>query len=140
MARGKDDLQALTEPRLAELLARLHADPSQAGREYERLRLVLIKFFDWRGAPSPDECADDCLDRLARRLSEQLHVQDVRSCALGIARLVLLERRRQPLMSSIDLLPERVTAAAPARAEREAPLHDCFDRCLAAMPAESRSL
>lgn len=140
MARAKDDPQALTGPRLAELLARLDADFGQAGLEYERLRRVLIKFFDWRGASSPDECADDCLDRLARRLSEELRVQDVRSFALGIARLVLLERRRQPMMSSIDLLPERVTAAAPAPAEREAPLRDCFDRCLAALPAENRSL
>ena len=140
MARTKDDLQALTGPRFADLLARLHADPGQAGLEYERLRRVLIKFFDWRGASSPDECADDCLDRLARRLSERLQVQDVRSFVLGIARLVLLERRRQPMMSSIDLLPERVTAAAPARVDREAPLRDCFDRCLSVMSAESRSL
>ena len=41
------------------LLERLHADPEQAGHEYERLRRALVKFFDWRGVPVPDECADE---------------------------------------------------------------------------------
>jgi len=141
MPRAKnDDGQALTGLRLSDLLARLDADPNQAGQEYERLRRVLIKFFDWRGASSPDECADDCLDRLARRLAEQVPVQDLRLFALGIARLVLLERRRQPTMPSIDQLPERMTASVSVAADRETPLHDCLERCLAALPAGSRSL
>lgn len=140
MARANDDRQALTGPRLADLLVRLHTDADQAGLEYERLRRALIKFFDWRGVPAPDECADICLDRLARRLSERIPVQDVRQFALGIARLVLLERRRDPMMRTTDQLPDATAASESAPVEPDRPLYVCFDRCLSAMPADSRSL
>lgn len=138
--RAKDNDQALTGPRLAGLLARLHDEPGRAGEEYERLRRTLIRFFDWRGAADPDECADECLDRLARRLDEQTPIQDVRHFALGIARLVLLERQRQPLMTSIDQLPDTAGRSTSARPDEDAPVHECFDRCLAAMPDDSRTL
>ena len=56
-----------------------------------------MKFFDWRGGWPPDECADETLDRLARKL-EEVVVDNIRQYARGIARLVLLERRRQPTL------------------------------------------
>jgi hypothetical protein len=34
------------------------------------LRRSLVRFFDWRGAPYPDEAVDESLDRLSRRLAE----------------------------------------------------------------------
>src|SRR5699024_6433909 len=43
----------------ARLLGRLHSDPDIAAQEYERLRRTLVKFFDWRGAWPPEECADE---------------------------------------------------------------------------------
>ncbi len=95
------DPRSITAEGLARLLVRLHADAEQAGQEYERLRRALVKFFDWRGVPAPDECADETIDRLARKLDETI-VADVRHYAHGIARLVLLERRRQPVFESFD--------------------------------------
>jgi DNA-directed RNA polymerase specialized sigma24 family protein len=121
------------------LLERLHPDPGEAAEEYERLRRALVKFFDWRGAPVPDECADEVFDRLVHKMEGTI-VQDVRKYAYGIARLVALERRRGPAFSSIDdmtQLPQPY--AAPADDERDR-LHDCLDRCLAALPEDSRSL
>lgn len=140
MARAKHSAQALTGERFAGLLARLHADPDQAGVEYERLRRALVRFFDWRGGGSPDECADECIDRLARRLDEQAPVVDLQHFALGIARLVLLERQRQPRMTPIDLLPDVRGVHATAPTTEQAALLDGFDRCLAALPDDSRSL
>lgn len=140
MVRANDDVQALTGERLAGLLARLHADPEQAGREYERLRQTLIRFFDWRGGGPPDECADECIDRLARRLDEQAPVLDVYRFALGIARLVRLERQRQAMTTPLDLVPELRAVQASAPAAEDAALLDGFDHCLAALPADSRAL
>ena len=140
MVRRMTDSRAITATTLANLLARLHSDPEQAALEYERLRRALVKFFDWRGAWPPDECADEALDRLARRLAET-DVNDVRHYAYGIARLVLLEHQRQPVFSSIDYVPEptdRVAETAPEDGEER--LRECFDRCLAATSDESRSL
>src|SRR5262249_55207241 len=130
--------RGITADGFARLLERLHPDPEQAGLEYERLRRGLVKFFDWRGIWPPDECADDVLDRFAKKI-DGTEIQDVAKYAYGIARLVALERRRGPAFSSIDELPH--VGAVPATADREPDrLQDCFDRCLAQLPAESREL
>ena len=138
MGRTEDDGRAITAPRLAQLLARLHADTEQAGHEYERLRRALVRFFDWRGALAPDECADETFDRLARRLAEDSQVEDVGQYAYGIARHVLLERRRQKVASSLEESPE--PAAPPVPPDDDEPLRDCFDRCLGKMQEDGRSL
>ena len=139
MADGTDDRRSITAPGFARLLARLDPDLEQAGQEYERLRRALLKFFDWRGASSPDECADETLNRLARRL-EETAVDDVRNYARGIARLVLLERRRRPAFSSLNQHPDIAGAAAAPPDEDEERLRRCFDRCLADIPEDGRSL
>ncbi len=60
--------EELTASSLARLLTRLDSDTDRAAAAYEALRETLIKFFDWKGARFPDECTDDALDRLARKL------------------------------------------------------------------------
>ena len=123
----------------ARLLARLNPDPDEAGQEYQRLRTRLVRFFDWRGATQPDECADETLDRLARKLEEaEVEVLDVQKYVYGIARLVHLEQRRRPAWSSIDDTPSVLVAPAPET--DETPLQDAFERCLAELPADSRRL
>ncbi len=140
MVHRSDSDRSITAAGLARLLARLDPDAGRAGLEYEKLRRSLVKFFDWRGAWPPDECADVSLDRLARKLEEETVVQDVRTYAHGIARLVLLERLRLPVFSQIDETHD-LAGVSPARADDEGELlRDCFDRCLAAIPAEGRSI
>ena len=95
------DGRASPETDLARLLARLGPDEDRAGREYERLRRSLIRFFDWRGAWPSDECADETIDRLARKLQDTV-VEDVCGYAHGIARMVLLEWQRKPARVPID--------------------------------------
>jgi DNA-directed RNA polymerase specialized sigma24 family protein len=131
--------RSITEAGLARLLARLHPDVDQAGQEYERLRRALIKFFDWRGAPAPEECADEAIDRLARKLEETV-VDDVRGYAHGIARLVLLERRRQPVFSSIENEPGAPGLHVAPPSEESDRVHECFELCLAGLPDDGRSL
>lgn len=138
MTLPADNHRSMTADGFARLLDRLHPDSEQAAEEYERLRRALVKFFDWRGLSSPDECADDVLDRLAHKLEETM-VQDVRKYVYGIARLVALERRRGPAFTPIDDVPHPVLMANLPKSESH-PLHDCFDRCLAEMPEENRSL
>lgn len=138
MVYGSGNHNSIGADGFARFLERLHPDRGQAAEEYERLRRTLVKFFDWRGASPPDECADDVLDRLARKL-EETTVQDVRKYVYGIARLVALERQRAPAFLALDDIPH-AGAAPDAAGEDGSPLHDCFDRCLAGMPENSRSL
>ncbi len=49
---------ALTSETFAALLFSLDADRERAGEKYEDLRRTLIRFFEWRGAPFPEEHAD----------------------------------------------------------------------------------
>ena len=124
----------------AHLLDRLHADAAQAGLEYERLRGGLVRFFRWRCAPSPDECADETLDRLARRLAGGAPVPDIGRYAHGIAKHVLLERRRLPVPVSLENAPEPATPWPSTDVDDENPLRRCFDRCLMTMSDDARSL
>ena len=140
MAPPPENIRSITAVSFARLLERLHPDADEAAREYERLRRALTKFFDWRGVWPADECADETLDRLARKL-ETTTVDDVGKYAHGIARLVLLERQRAPKFSSIDTMLDVTPAVSPTTEDEEKDrLHDCFERCLAALPEESRTL
>lgn len=131
--------RSITAVSLTRLLERLGADRDTAGREYERLRRSLIKFFDWRGAWPPDECADETLDRLARKL-EDADIGNVVEYARGIARLVLLERRRAPAFSSLQPGDAPAVGTPPDEDDDAERLRGCFERCLDAFPHESRAL
>jgi DNA-directed RNA polymerase specialized sigma24 family protein len=130
--------RALDAAALASLLARLGPDAESAGAAYETLRRALVSYFAWRGALTPEECADQALDRLAARLAEGVVVEDVARFARGVARLVLLEhwrsaeRRHVPLAESAADRPEAEAGQHAA--------HDCLDQCLAELPSEGREL
>jgi DNA-directed RNA polymerase specialized sigma24 family protein len=132
------DGRASSDADLTRLLARLGADDDSAGREYERLRRTLIRFFDWRGAWPSDECADETIDRLARKLHDT-RVDDVRAYAHGIARMVLLEWRRKPVLAPIDGA-EHPQTMPEAAVDEDDSLRQCFERCMAALPLASRAL
>jgi DNA-directed RNA polymerase specialized sigma24 family protein len=134
----------LTATGFERLLARLDADPARAAEAYEALRFALTRFFDWRGAHFPDECADETMNRLARRLEEGAAIADIRTFALGIARLVRLEQARSPQLRH-DQLDEQSMAPGPSPAPDPDPgpdpgLHDCLESCLASLPADARTL
>jgi DNA-directed RNA polymerase specialized sigma24 family protein len=136
------DRRTITAGRFAALLARLDPDRDRAAAEYERLRRTLVKFFDWRGHPAPDECADDTLDRLARKLTETT-VDDVFRYAYGIARLVLLEQQRLPGFDSMGPGFEYGSAppaAMPGEASAHEQMRGCFERCLDRLPRQDRDL
>jgi DNA-directed RNA polymerase specialized sigma24 family protein len=120
------------------LLERLSSNPAEAASRYEHLRLTLEKFFDWHRAWPPEECADEAMDRLIRKLESGLDIADVRSYALGIARLVLLEWQRRP--TAVPMGDAAAVSAPQGRDDDEEPLRRCFDRCLAALSPESRTL
>ena len=81
----------LTSESFGKLLARLDTDPEVAGEKYEALRRMLVKFFGWRGAPFPEEHADETLNRVTRKLDEGLVIKDMPGYCYGVARLLYLE-------------------------------------------------
>ena len=134
---------ALTSEAFTKLLARLDPDRERAGEKYEDLRRTLIKFFEWRGAPFPEDHADETLNRVARKLDEGVEVKNVGGYCYEVARRVCLEvrkgndSRRDPL----ETVPHNTASAdaADSALEREL-LLDCLEECLSRLPDESRAL
>src|SRR6185295_16069629 len=82
----------LSRDALDHLLQKLDPDRDAAGRAYEALRRRLIDLFAWEHGEAPEELADEALNRLARRLSEGVAIDDgIARYAFGIARLLLHE-------------------------------------------------
>ena len=133
----------LTSQAFIRLMERLGKDEEQAAKKYEELRLILIRTFEWRGAPFPEEHADETLNRLARKLDEGVEIRNINDYAYTVARLVWLEalkgvdNRRAPL----DEIQHEPIALDTSRevAEKEDRL-DCLDNCLDALPYASRDL
>lgn len=120
------------------LLARLDADLEVALARFEELRLTLERYFDWRGATAPQECADDVLDRMGRRLAAGEHIESPRAFAYAVARLVWLEQQRPARrLVSLDAVAE---PAAIETASVESPRHRCLDHCLETLTPDARAL
>jgi DNA-directed RNA polymerase specialized sigma24 family protein len=136
----KESAHGLTAEAFAILLARLGPDAERAGAAYEALRRALVEFFTWRGAETPEECADETLDRLARRLSDGAPVESIPRFTHGIARLVLLEYWRRPDARRAPVEQLEGTAQLAPDAPDDDALHECLDRCLGELPKDGRDL
>ena len=125
---------------LALFLRCLDPDSDRAGEKYETLRLTLLKFFDWRGARFPEECADETINRVIRKIDEGESIRDIPTFCHGVARLVFLESLKDPdsRKSGIeDLTPDLLVAPEPEAIDQR---RECFERCLKELPFESRQL
>jgi DNA-directed RNA polymerase specialized sigma24 family protein len=120
-------------------LLTLDPNRARAGEQYETIRRKLVKYFEWRGCTFADEPADEVLGRMIDKIGQGEQIRDPMSFCYGIARLVLLETRRdyareRAAISELHYAP----AHGPTEAEDNA-LH-CLNGCLDATPADNRKL
>jgi RNA polymerase sigma factor (sigma-70 family) len=132
----------LTSDTFANLLLRLDSDQNRAGEQYEELRRKLIRFFEWRLAPFPEDHADEVFNRLAKRLAEGVAVRNPGTYCYEIARLVLLEalRSRDSRRASLDDVNVGVVEEGADEAEQRETCLACLDDCLRALPENGREL
>lgn len=135
---------AVTGEAFARLLQQLDADRDRAGTRYEELRRVLIRFFEWRGAPFPEEHADETFDRVARKLADGVAIANIGAYCYEVARLISLEALRTAALRRAPLEGEAANAVVipPVDEDDSAAsrrMH-CLQRCLDALPVESRRL
>ncbi|MGC9198938.1 MAG: RNA polymerase sigma factor [Acidobacteriaceae bacterium] len=135
----------LDQRSLNHLLNALHPDRDQACQIYQALRERLTRFFLWNHAATPEELADETLDRLARRLSQpEMEVLDPLKFAAGIARLLLKEHLRHKdrqeqalaIMAQSSFNSEQRQLESALQEERVAILEEC----LQTIPAPNRTL
>lgn len=134
----------LTAESFEQLLDCLGENREQAGEKYEDLRRTLIRFFEWRGAPFPEEQADESLNRISRKLAEGVEIKSINAYCYEVARLVCLEalKGRDSRRASLDEIEAETVAATDntdEAADKELRLI-CLEDCLNALPPESREL
>ncbi|MEW6734893.1 MAG: sigma-70 family RNA polymerase sigma factor [Acidobacteriota bacterium] len=138
-ARDTQTESVLTGGAFKRFLSCLDADTERAGEKYEAIRRKLVKVFDWRGAHFPEECADETINRIIRKLESGETIHDIPTYCYGIARLVFLETLKKPSNRKVSL-DELNSVAAPPLQEEENAQQECFERCLGKLPIETRQL
>jgi DNA-directed RNA polymerase specialized sigma24 family protein len=122
------------------------------GERYLEMRRRLARYFDRRNCSSPDELADETLNRVARKLEEKGEIvgaSPAHYCYI-VAKFVFLEfgRRSEHNQTSLDdaqgsgrVMPY---LAVPSRPDVDAvakeKLFDCLERCLDKLQPEDREL
>ncbi|HZS45055.1 MAG TPA: hypothetical protein VFC63_08140 [Blastocatellia bacterium] len=133
---------ALTSASFTRLLTSLDSDPERAGEKYEDLRRTLIRFFEWRGAPFPEDHTDETFNRIARKLCEGIEIKNISAYSYEVGRLVYLETlkgkdsKREPLQTD---LADKSQTDIEHRLDLEKRLL-CLEQCLDNLPVESRTL
>lgn len=153
MADSKPGLKkdwAVTQQSFDRLLQQLDSDREAAGERYLKIREKLCKFFQWRNCPTPDDLADQTIDRVARRVDEGAEIRsgDVYLFFHGVAINVLREYWKQAQKvqeKPFDEAPEtRVAVENPIAANQKADEKErqmtCLDGCVAKLPAQQLML
>ena len=131
--------QELTEEALNKLLDQLHAERSEAGERYEKIRRKLVQFFRWERAEFPEEHADETLNRVARKLTANEPILDVERYIYGVARMIVHEvgQQRRRHKAAIEEM-KHAPAAAQVDAEEVALASVLWD-CLLTLTPDTRA-
>jgi DNA-directed RNA polymerase specialized sigma24 family protein len=132
---------SVTQEAFDALLESLSPDRDCAADRYLEIRRNLVRLFEWRGCSTPDEYADEAINRCARRIAEGEEVRDVATYCIGIGRMLFREMSRERLRTPVSptqmpepkRMPEQHNENVECRVE-------CLRRCLAQLSPENRDL
>jgi DNA-directed RNA polymerase specialized sigma24 family protein len=131
---------SLTQEAFDRLLSCLSGERERAGERYLEIRRNLLRFFEWRGCPFPEDHADETVNRVARRLSEGEAISNISAYCTGVARLLVLEimKARAREGQALGEMPGSNTDDVDASAA-EARL-ECLRQCLGGLSTDNREL
>jgi DNA-directed RNA polymerase specialized sigma24 family protein len=125
----------VTRERFEGFLDWLSPDRERAGEEYERLRFRLCTFFSLRHCGFADELADETINRVILKSSEE-KIENKLAYCYGVARNVYRESLRKE-RSHLDIDDVIVAAKTP---EEPSFSRECLDQCLKKLPGDSQNL
>jgi DNA-directed RNA polymerase specialized sigma24 family protein len=125
----------VTPEKFASFLVWLCPHGDDAGEEYERLRFRLCTFFAHRKCSFADELADETINRVILKISEE-EIENKLAYCYGVAKNVYREALRKERYH-LDIDEVKVAAKPP---EEQSFSRECLDKCLADLPADSRNL
>jgi RNA polymerase sigma factor (sigma-70 family) len=131
---------ALTQEGFDKLLASLGGERESAGEQYLETRRKLVRFFEWRGCPFPEDHADETINRVAKKLSEGEKILNPAGYYFGVARLLVLEinkesARQQQALRELPGSPITLNSSD----ESEARI-DRLQQCLEKLSPDDREL
>ena len=129
----------MTKQAFDKLLSAFSPDRDEAGRQYERTRVKLVRFFEWHSVGAADEHADEAFNRAARRLDQGQEIENLPGYLYGVAKIICKEVIRKHPPVSLDDAPDVEQQIAPEPVEPDARL-ECFDNCLEALSRERHDL
>jgi DNA-directed RNA polymerase specialized sigma24 family protein len=132
---------SLTQPAFDGLLAHLGPDRDVAADRYLEIRRNLVRLFEWRGCSTPEEYADETINRCARKIGDGEVIRDIASYSIGIARMLLLEmgRDRARQARPLDEAPEPQVVVHEPDYDRDRRV-ECLRVCLGQLPPDHRTL
>lgn len=138
---------SLTPTALHRLLNWLDEGADSEGRQYLEMRRRLTAYFDRKDCPTPDDLADETLNRVARRLEEECAIETevpAKYCYI-VARYVFLEYLRartkdQALHSEIRRESRGDTAEDEANRQNKERMLQCLEECAEKMDGANREL
>jgi DNA-directed RNA polymerase specialized sigma24 family protein len=145
MALGKT-VWILTPEAFERLLSSFDSDRERAGQKYENTRRKLLEFFEARGSHTPDEHADETLNRVARKIVEGEAIENLNNYCYGVAKFLWMEasrgRNKEPIALDETNAHSHISGADEEEREglRQAQEQrlECFEECLRRLPDETR--
>jgi RNA polymerase sigma factor (sigma-70 family) len=131
---------SLTQEAFDGLLSCLSDERESAGEKYLEIRRNLVRFFEWRGCPFPEDHADETVNRVARRLSEGEKINNLSAYFIGVARLLVLEILKARARESQALGEISSSTAEPVEQPASEENIDCLRKCLAGLSPDNREL
>ena len=127
-------LHILQQDEFDRLVRWLDPDPERAGLTYEKIRWRLIAILASRGCTSPEELADETIDRVARRVIDiqDSYVGDKAIYFLGVMNNVHHEYLKRPV------IPRPPEPDDDVEAKEKTYL--CLDKCLDKLSPNSRRM
>ena len=145
MALGQVEMRSekwsLTQEAFNGLLDSLAPDRDIAAERYLEIRKNLVRLFEWRGCSTPEEYADEAVNRCAKKIGAGEEIRDVATYCIGIARMLLHEMARERVREGrfLDEVPEPHTVPTEPGSDPEHGI-ECLRRCLGDLSPGNRDL
>ena len=128
-------------------LAWLDDGKDSAGQKYVEMRQRLVSFFDRKNCLSPDELADETLNRVARRLEEEGSITSespAKYCYI-VARFVFMESLRGMDKNSVpldEILHQKLAVGETEKEELEVKekMLNCLEQCTGKLEPDNRRM
>ena len=141
-AKERKTKWTLNEDALNKLLSCFSPDRDEAAVQYDLAYRKVVRYFEWRSIEAAESCADETMDRVARRIVEGQQIDKLMAYIFAVAHHVLQEVNKHYDRGTVPL-----EDAPPSYLEQKAPepvdpdvRQICFDRCLEELGLESRDL